>query len=318
MQADVLVTPVMFDFDPRNLLVWYPQDVLIPDQADCAGYFDEGGIVIRNTPAGLAFLDSWLGKFELGWWHLGTMTALEETLLESPEIAHAYNGTCRKYALFERLEDFRSSNLGNYLQFRGCAVFHRDALLGTYRRRKWMKHIHFIDPVAVALDEMFGRMYPRTLFLHYSGYKSAEMLRIIWQQMYPPVPDDSRCWTKPEQEAIYTKHKSQAPADGDVLASQLLHRNLVDETQHGYPHCFMRTFVDVHGHCYYPTPRPAHILPIGRRSWNSMLWVYPDDSPDGWESDDEHHDLNSDPESAAGSMGAYVGHALWAELRIGA
>ena len=310
MQADMLVSPLMFDFDPRNLLMWYPnQDVLIPDQADCAGCFDEGGITIRNTPAGHAFLDSWLSKFRLGWWHLGPMTTLEETLLESPEIAHAYDGACRKYVLFERLEDFRRSDLGNYIQFRGCAVFHRDVLLGTYRRRTVTKHVRFVDPEVVGLDELHGRMFPRTLFLHYSGYKSAEMLRVIWRQVYPVLPEDSRCWTKPEHYAIYSDHKSRQHPD---LASDLaLYRNGVDERMHGYPVCFMRNFCDINGHCYFPELRPEHILPIGKRSWDSRLWVYPKDE---WEYDD-NVDCDTELESTVNtrSMGGYAGHRVWAD-----
>jgi hypothetical protein len=306
MQADMLVSPLMFDFDPRNLLIWYNQDVLIPDQADCAGYFDEGGIVIRNTAAGHAFLDSWLSKFQLGWWHLGPMTTLEETLLESPEIAHAYDGACRKYALFERLEDLRASDLENYIQFRGCAVFHRDVLLGTYRRRTVTKHVRFVDPFVVGLDELHGRMFPRTLFLHYSGYKSAEMLRVIWLGVYPALPEDSRCWTKPEHYAIYSDHKSRLHPD---LAHN---RNAFDERMHGYPFCFMRKFCDINGHCYVPELRPEHMLPIGKSSWDSRLWVYPKDE---WESDDDNVDCDSELESTVNtrSMGGYAGHRVWAD-----
>ncbi len=303
----MLVAPVALGFDPRNLLLWYPQDILIADQADCAGYFDEGGIVIRNTPAGHAFLDSWVSKFQLGWWHLGPMTTLEETLLENPEIAYAYNRTCRKYVLFEQLEEFRGTSLGNYLQFRGCAVFHRDALLGTYRRRTMMKHIHFVDPVAVALDELHVRVYSRTLFLHISGHKTAEMLRTIWKRLYPAVPDDSRCWTTPETEIIRSEHEQKLPP---LLAvSEPIFRNLLDEVEHGYPSCFMRKFIDINGHSHFPENRPAHIDPIGRRSWDSTRWVYHDDATSAWDAgDDVDTDFNLEWGLSTASLGGYAGH----------
>ena len=128
---------------------------------DCYGAICNAGMFVRNTPSAAAFFSDLCDKYSHGFWVLGPLTALQETVLEwlgeqGRVSESSYNKQCASLvslgkAAYEGVA--HGGGLPAELERKHNCCFHRHLvrMVGSYRRRRPTPHIRFLDPTVVGV-----------------------------------------------------------------------------------------------------------------------------------------------------------------------
>ena len=133
---------------------------------DCYGAVCCGVLFVRNTPSAAAFLSDLCDKYSHGFWVLGPMTALQETVLEWIGAERrrggrsSYEKKCASLvflgkAAYEVVAYGGDPELAAQLELKHDCCFHRHLvrMVGTYRRRQPTPNIRLLDPTVVGVHE---------------------------------------------------------------------------------------------------------------------------------------------------------------------